>query len=91
MVDGKIIYLDLKAFYLAIKTFCKSLENLHLRIGLITAATAYIKNIGGIRTKENEIIWHFAVIDIFGWPAVHKPGKENVVDIELRTFIEYIE
>lgn len=56
MVDGKIIYLDLKAFNLAIKTFCKSLENLHLRIGLITAATAYIKNIGGIRTKENEII-----------------------------------
>lgn len=56
MVDEKIIYLDLKAFYLAIKTFCKSLENLHLRIGLITAATAYIKNKGGIRTKENEII-----------------------------------
>lgn len=57
MVDEKIIYLDLKkAFYLAIKTFCKSLENLHLRIGLITAATAYIKNIGEIRTKENEII-----------------------------------
>lgn len=23
--------------------------------------------------------------------AVHKPGKENVVDIELRTFIEHIE
>lgn len=91
MVDEKIIYLDLKkAFYLAIKTFCKSLENLHLRIGLITAATAYIKNIGGIRTKENEIMTFCC--DRYIWmTAVHKPGKENVVDIELRTFIEYIE
>ena len=87
-----INYLEMLAAYLALKSFCKQMKNIHvqLRIDNMTAVT-YLTNMGGVNSKScNEMakeIWHWCIQRHIWISVKHIPGKENVVaDFKSRNF-----
>ena len=87
-----INYLEMLAAYLALKSFCKQLKNIHvrLRIDNMTAVT-YLTNMGGVNSRScNEMakkIWHWCIQNHIWISVEHIPGRENVVaDFKSRNF-----
>ena len=92
-----INYLELKAVYFALQSFCYALKNVHVRfmVDNITAV-AYIREMGGSKSLLcNEMahkIWTFANERKIWISSAHLPGKLNTVaDAESRKFNKELE
>ena len=87
-----INYLELKAVYFALQSFCQALQNVHVRFMVDnTTAVAYIREMGGSKSVLcNEMahkIWIFAYERKIWISSAHVPGKLNTIaDTESRKF-----
>lgn len=88
--------LELLAIFNALKAFCKTLSNVHVKVfSDNSSAIAYVNNMGGIKSQEmNELalkLW-FWCIDRNIWVSLdHVPGKYNIADVESRKFDDHTE
>ncbi|XP_061176076.1 uncharacterized protein LOC133185029 [Saccostrea echinata] len=77
-----INYLELKAVFLSIKTFCSTLENTHIQVRLDNmVAMHYINNMGGRIPELNLLardIWFWCIARNIWISASHIPGIDNV-------------
>jgi len=82
--------LELKAIYIAIKTYHVKNKIKHMKIMCDnTTAISYLNNMGGTKSKAcNKVaykIWTFAIDNNLWLSAAHIPGKDNVeADIQSR-------
>ena len=94
--ESHINVLELRAIYLALKSFCKS-PCQHVRIMTDnTTALAYIKHMGGVRSLQcNDIaheIWLWCEQRCIWLTVAHIPGVENVLaDYKSRHFSDNVE
>ena len=76
-----INYLELKAAFLALKHFCSSKSNEHVRLLLDnTTAIKYLNKMGGRKPLFNNLtkeIWEWCVIRNIWLSVYHIPGKDN--------------
>ena len=95
--DNAINYLEMQAAYLAIKSFCKQMQNVHVRMRIDnTTAVSYISNMGGIKSEMcNQMakkIWQFCIRRNIWLSVEHLPGVQNVVaDFNSRHFQDQTE
>lgn len=77
-----INYLELKAVFLSIKTFCSTSENTHIQVRLDNmVAMHYINNMGGRIPELNLLvrdIWFWCIARNIWFSASHIPGIDNV-------------
>jgi hypothetical protein len=86
-----INWLELKACWLALKTFVNNEKNVHILVRLDnTCAIAYINNQGGVIEKLNNLafdLWEWCKIRNIWLTAKHIPGTENsLADRRSRVF-----
>ena len=82
--------LELAGGALAIKTFTKGRENLHVHLRMDNMTVIYINRMGGTRSQtlsqEACNLWHWCLQQGITLSAEHLPGTENTVaDMESRT------
>ena len=87
-----INYLELLAAFFALKSFCRSFSDLHVKLLVDnTTAVAYINHMGGVRSilcnKVTKDIWLWCRNRNIWLTAAHIPGASNVeADHESRSF-----
>ena len=87
-----INYLELLAGFLALQTFCKHEDSVHIRMQLDNStAVSYIQEMGGCHSRAcnqlARVIWQWAKERNIWLSASHIPGVHNVVaDTESRQF-----
>ena len=87
-----INFLELKAVFFALKSFCSHMQDTHIRFQIDNVtAVAYIREMGGSKSIDcNSItqeIWQYAKERNIWISSAHIPGKLNVVaDAESRKF-----
>jgi hypothetical protein len=89
--DPHINILELLAIFISIRSFCKNMSNIHIKIfSNNSSAIAYLNNMSGIKSKKmNEIakgIWFWCINRHIWISADYVSGKFNVVDAESRNF-----
>ncbi len=91
---NEINYLEMEAVYLALKSYCKHMKDIHIRLRVdnMTAVT-YLNNMGGVKsTSCNEMakkIWHWCIHRNIWISVEHLPGILNVIaDFKSRNFNE---
>lgn len=88
--------LEMKGAFYALKSFCKTFKNCHIRLRLDnTTAVAYINHMGGSKSLAcNEIakeMWAWCLDRNIWLSAAHVPGTENIADSESRRQHDYME
>ena len=90
--SNQINYLEMVAAYLALKSFCKQLRNIHVRLRIDNmTAVAYLNNMGGVKSMScNEMakkIWSWCIQRNIWISAEHLPGVLNIIaDFKSRNF-----
>lgn len=89
--ENHINYLELKAVLLGLKTFCRELHNIHIRVRSDNTVTVIcINRQGSTKAYLNDItrdIWSFAIERNIWLSAEHVKGSENIqADKESRQF-----
>ena len=91
-----INYLELKAAWFVIQSFCKGTKNCHIRLySDNTTTVSYLNNMGGTKKQCNDIareIWLWCYENKNWISSAHLPGKDNVVaDQESRSIHDNME
>lgn len=81
--QNHINYLEILACFLTLKAFCSQIKNCHVKTMIDnTTAISYINSMGGRSLTCNQIsreLWVWCANHGIWMPAVHIPGKENVL------------
>jgi len=91
-LHNEINYLELLAVFLALKSFCSDLSNIHIVVQVDnTTAVAYINGMGGTKSQDcNNLakqLWAWCIDRNLWITAVHIPGAMNTVaDFKSRHF-----
>ena len=92
-----INYLELLGAFHALKSFCKSEHDIHVRLQMDnTTAVSYINHMGGTKSHHCNALakemWEWSAERNIELSAAHLPGKDNVqADHESRNFNERTE
>jgi hypothetical protein len=92
-----INYLEMLAVFLALKSFCRDMNDMHIRIRSDNTTTvAYLNEMGGMVSDLCDVlarqIWEWCIARGLWLSAAHLPGKDNIeADTASRHFNENIE
>ena len=95
--NNEINYLELLAAFLALKSFCPLMRNVHVKLQIDnTTAVAYIAHMGGSKSPNcNELakqIWGWCIDRCIWLTVAHLPGVQNeIADRKSRVFDEQTE
>lgn len=95
--QNEINYLELRAAFFALQSFCTNLNNTHVLIRMDnTTAVAYVNNMGGIKSTACNLlakaIWEWCQHREIWLTAAYLPGKLNVIaDGKSRKFNDQLE
>ncbi|KAK3106325.1 hypothetical protein FSP39_017740 [Pinctada imbricata] len=80
--NSHINLLELKAAFLGIQSFCRTMKNVHIQIQVDNfVAMSYINNMGGRKLALNDLtrnIWEWCIHRDIWLSAVHLPGVQNI-------------
>ena len=94
---NEINYLEMLAAFLALQSFCKTKNALHVRLRLDnTTAVAYINNMGGTKSLACNLmaktIWNWCIAKNIWISAIYLPGRDNTIaDQKSRKFNDNLE
>ena len=90
-VNNHINVLEMKAVMLALKSFCKDLQNSHILIRSDNVCTiSYLNSKGGVKSLEcnklAKLIWSWCIDRNIWLSATYVPGSQNEADHSSRSF-----